>query len=176
MPEELNQTNIVNQFFPNFWVFLANLIAFALLLFVIVYFLWKPAKRTLEARSKAIQSKIDAAQKARAEAEIYLAQANEKRLKAIDESQRIISNSLDEAYRVKAQIEEKAKKDANVIIQNAKGEMVKQENKLREQLQSHIISISLSATEALTQKTIDRSDHEKFVAEFIAGLEDLDFE
>ncbi|WP_036448594.1 F0F1 ATP synthase subunit B [Mycoplasmoides pirum] len=176
LPEELNENNIINQFFPNFWVFLANLIALVILLFVIIFFLWKPTKRSINARTQAIQNKIDEAKKAKEEAEIYLVQANEKRLKAIEESQTIINNSVNEAYRIKSEIEEKAKRDANIIIQNARIEFAKQENKLRSQLHSEIINVALSATEALAQKTITKADHEKFVEEFISELEDIDFE
>lgn len=39
LPEELDQSTIVNQFFPNFWVFLAHIIAVIILLVVTIFFL-----------------------------------------------------------------------------------------------------------------------------------------
>lgn len=176
LPEELNESTIVNQFFPNFWVFLANIIALVLLLLVIIWFLWKPTKRALSERSEEIQKNIDDAKIAKQQAELYLSQANERRLQAISEAQKIVSNSTTEAYRIKSEIEEKAHRDANVILQNARGELAKQENKLRQQLNQEIVELTIAATTELTKKSISKEDNEKFVESFIAELEEINFE
>ncbi|WP_052664063.1 F0F1 ATP synthase subunit B [Mycoplasmoides alvi] len=176
LPEELNQDTIVNQFFPNFWVFLANIIALILLLVVMIWFLWKPTKRTLANRSEIIQKNIDEANNARKEAELYLLQANEKRMKAISEAQKIVNNSTNEAYQIKNEIETKARRDANVILQNARNELTKQENRLRSQLNEEIIELTIAATTELTKKSISNEDNKKFIETFISELEEIDFE
>lgn len=173
LPEELDTTNIVNQFFPNFWVFIAHIIALIILLFVTIYLLWKPTKRAITARNALMQQNIDEAKKAQEEAQIFLQEANEKRLKADMEARQIVNLATHEGFQIKSEIEDNAKRSANRTISNAKSELSRLEIELRKQMHEEIINISISATEALVKKHISKDDNEKFVNDFIKELEEI---
>lgn len=173
LPEELDTTNIVNQFFPNFWVFIAHVIALIILLFVTIYLLWKPTKRAITARNALMQQNIDEAKKAQEEAQIFLQEANEKRLKADMEARQIVNLATHEGFQIKSEIEDNAKRSANRTILNAKSELSRLEIELRKQMHEEIINISISATEALVKKHISKADDEKFVNDFIKELEEI---
>ncbi|WP_027119815.1 F0F1 ATP synthase subunit B [[Mycoplasma] testudinis] len=176
LPDEFNQDNIVNQFFPNFWVFIAHIIALIILLFFMIYFLWKPTKRNLAARNALIQKNIDDAANAQKEALTFLQEANDKRLKASMEASQIVSQATHEGFKIKSEIEDSAKRSANMTIQNAKQELSRRERVLREEMHEQIISVALNVSEALTKKNISRQDNEKFIEDFIKELEEANIE
>lgn len=176
LPDELDQSNIINQFFPNFWVFLAHIIALIILLISIVAFVWKPTKRIITERTMLIQKSIDDTKEAQRLAELYLKEANQKRLNATSEAKKIIDNSINEGYKIRSELEEKAKRNADLIIQDTKRELIRKENKLRSEIHNEIINIALTTTEALTKKIISKSDNEKFIEDFIAKLEEIHIE
>ena len=176
LPEELKEENIVNQFFPNFWVFLAHIIALVILLVAMIYFLWKPTQKNLKSRQALIQKNMDEATEAYAQAKVYLENANAKRLKASMEANQIIAHATSEGFRIKAEIEDAAKRSANITIQNAKQELVRRERVLREEMQKQIINVALTASEALTKKSLSSADNQAFIEDFIKALEEVDLD
>lgn len=120
-----------------------------------------------------MQQNIDEAKKAQEEAQIFLQEANEKRLKADMEARQIVNLATHEGFQIKSEIEDNAKRSANRTISNAKSELSRLEIELRKQMHEEIINISISATEALVKKNISKDDNEKFVNDFIKELEEI---
>lgn len=120
-----------------------------------------------------MQQNIDEAKKAQEEAQIFLQEANEKRLKADMEARQIVNLATHEGFQIKSEIEDNAKRSANRTISNAKSELSRLEIELRKQMHEEIINISISATEALVKKHISKDDNEKFVNDFIKELEEI---
>ena len=92
------------------------------------------------------------------------------------EANQIIAHATSEGFRIKAEIEDAAKRSANITIQNAKQELVRRERVLREEMQKQIIGVALTASEALTKKSLSSADNQAFIEDFIKALEDVDLD
>lgn len=176
LPEELQQDRIVNQFFPNFWVFFAHIVAFSILLWVITAIVWKPAKRILAARAELIARAVADAERDRDAAATFLKDASARRADAIIQAQRLKDAVADEAYRLKKEKEEEAKRTAAAIIADARKENVRLEASLRTKMRDEIVDVALAAARALAQRELNKDDASQFVNKFIDQLQEADLD
>ncbi|MDE6289168.1 MAG: hypothetical protein K2L64_00210 [Ureaplasma sp.] len=162
-PGDLSPGVIINQIFPNVWVFVAQLIAGAVLFLVLLFLIWKPTNNMLEKRQKLIADEIEDAQKMKSLAETELTEAKNKAKLIIEQSYSLSSSMIDNA-------EIEAKSQSEKII-NSTNELIKNEKiKIKNEAENEMIDIIFKTTEALLKKNISQSDNEKLIKEFIEGL------
>ncbi|QZX49388.1 F0F1 ATP synthase subunit B [Mycoplasma sp. E35C] len=170
IPEELTPKTIVNEFFPNFWVFISHTIALTIIILLGIFLLWKPTKRLLAKRTELIQAEINNANELKKQAQALLDDAKKQKLNAEVQAREIINLATNQAYSLKADVESDAKRKANRIIENAQSEIIKQEALLKQELEEKIVDIALDATSTLVKKHIDKQDHERLVHELLKEL------
>ncbi|MDC4163341.1 F0F1 ATP synthase subunit B [Mycoplasma sp. T363T] len=171
IPDELKPSTIVNQFFPNFWVFIAHSIALIIIILLGIFFLWKPTKRLLTKRTEMIQAEINSANELKKQAMALLDDAKKEKQNAEIQAREIINLATNQAYSLKADVESDAKRKANRIIENAHSEIIKQESILKRELEGRIVDIALEATSTLIKKNVDKQDHERLVQELLKELD-----
>lgn len=170
LPDELDQTNIVNQFFPNFWAFFAHVVAFTILLCAVTALVWRPARRAITRRADLIAKGAADAERDRQAAAAYLKEANERRAEAAVQAQRLKDAAADEAYRLKKDKEAEAKRGAAAIIADARKESQRLEASLRQKMRDEIVDVALEAAAALAKRELEKEPAERFVDDFIAQL------
>nr|CAA45547.1 adenosinetriphosphatase [Mycoplasmoides gallisepticum] len=171
IPEELQAKTIVNEFFPNFWVFVAHTIALSIIILLGIFLLWKPTKRFLAKRSELIQAEINNANEIKKQAQLLLDNAKKQKQNAELQAREIINLATNQAYRLKNDLETDAKLKANRIIENAHAEIIKQESILKRELEGRIVDVALEATSTLIKKNVAKEDHERLVNELLRNLD-----
>ncbi|WP_027121996.1 F0F1 ATP synthase subunit B [[Mycoplasma] imitans] len=171
IPDELQSKTIVNEFFPNFWVFVAHTIALSIIIILGIFLLWKPTKRFLAKRAEAIQAEINNANELKKQAQLLLDNAKKEKQKAEQQAREMINLATNQAYRLKSDLESDAKRKANRIIQNAQAEIMKQESILKKELEDRIVDVALEATSTLIKKNVAKEDHERLVNELLKNLD-----
>lgn len=90
-----------------------TLIVFLILLGVLWKFAWKPITEGLDKREKGIADRVEGAEKANQQAQELLAQYEQKLVDTKDEVRKIIEQGHRNAEKVRQELIEKAKKDAD---------------------------------------------------------------
>lgn len=153
---------------PGIGLILWMTISFALLIFILRRYAWKPILKSLRDRENTIDEALNQANKAREEMKNLKAD-NEKLLKEAQEERNVI---LRDARKVKDEIieqaREKANEEANNIVENAKERIENEKMAAMTDLKNQIASISIEIAEKILEHELsDESKQEEFMKKLI---------
>lgn len=166
---------VVNNLFPNLWVFLTHIIAAVILVVLMAWLVWKPTKDSIQKRHDFIAKEIADAQKAKESATIEFNEANQLKVTALSQAMTITTQARTEAYDIveKARIE--AKQTANKIINDAKADIKREKMEAKANEQSNIINIAFDVAESVLDNEIKKQDKDKYIDELLKVIEkDID--
>lgn len=163
---------IINQIFPNLWVFIAHIIATVLLLALIIFLAWKPTKRYLKSRKKEIQKDVEIAEQSRLDAEKNLEISKQKLLDSKETAGQIIENAHIEALDLKNKIEKEALDKASFIEKQTEDSIRKQEKELSNRMNLEVSKMALETAEIFLGKKIDKQSNSEMVDQIVKELEE----
>lgn len=147
-----------------------TLVIFAVVIFVLGKFAWRPILDGLTAREKFIRTALEDAQRDRVEAEARLKEYVDKLNAARSEATAIVDEARRDADVVKRRIEEDASAEAAKIVERAKREI----GLARETAVKELYSLSAKLTTDLAGKILRREinprDHERLIRDSIDKL------
>lgn len=158
----------------NLWQMLVSLANLVLLFLLIKKFLYKPVKKMLETRQKAIEDDYAAASEAKEQAlrdqQVY----NEKLQDAKQEADRLIKNAVELASNREREILAEAKEKADGIRRRAENDVALERKKAEDGIKREIVEVSSILTEKLLEREVSSDDHRRFVDSFIESIGDSD--
>jgi len=135
---------------------IAQAIAFAILIWFTVKFVWPPLLRAIEKRQKEIADGLAAAH----EGKISLEKAEKRNAETLDETKQKGAEILNQAEKRATEIVEAAKKTAQEegerIITGARAEIDQELNRAKEELRSQVSTLALAGAEKILDKEIDK--------------------
>lgn len=152
---------LINALGLNVKILLAQLINFAVLLFVLHRFAYQPILKMLDERRGKIEEGIKNAEDAKEK--LTEIEKKEKKVltEARKESQKIISAAEDMAKKNKEDILEEAKKQSQEILEKAEKSIEQQKNKMMEDAKKELSELVVLATEKVVgEKVDDKKDKE----------------
>ncbi len=147
-----------------------TVLTFLLLLVVLKKVAWGPIIDALEARENEIKDALNAAKKAREEAERVSSDYEESIRKAQAEAQQIISEGKAAAEKVKADIETVAQAKADEMLEKAKTQINAERETAINDIKAVAVEISLAAATKVISKNLDSDDNRKLVDEALEGV------
>lgn len=148
----------------------AQAIAFAVLIWFTVKFVWPPLLKAIETRLKEIADGLAAAQEGRSALEV----AAKKSEAALTEAKQKASEIIGQAEKRASQIVEEAKNNAKVegdrIIAGAKAEIDQEVNRAKEGLRAQVSSLAVAGAEKILRKEIDAKAHSDMLSKLAAEL------
>tara|TARA_B110000467_G_scaffold70630_1_gene64190 strand:+ start:7287 stop:7772 length:486 start_codon:yes stop_codon:yes gene_type:complete len=147
-----------------------TVITFVLLLVVLKKVAWGPILDALDARENEIKDALNAAEKAREEAERVSSDYEDAIRKAQADAQQIISDAKTAGEKVKLDLEAIASEKADEIIEKAKAQIDAERVKVISEIKTVAVEISLSAAAKVIEKNLDSDDNRKLVNEALEGL------
>ena len=166
----INPAEIVNQLFPNLWIFIAHLIATIVLLFLLTKWVYNPFRKSMRERRNFIKEKINDAVFKQAKANKNQAISLQKINDAKEEANQIIMMAKKEASDQKLDILNEAKQEAKIISENSKKSILEDREKANEDIKNKISEISILAAAKILNKEIDHKTHEELVKKSIEEL------
>ena len=149
---------------------IAQAIAFAVLIWFTVKFVWPPLLKAIEARQKEIADGLAAAQEGRSALEV----AAKKSEVTLAEAKQKASEIIAQAEKRGTQIIEDAKGNAKVegdrIIAGAKAEIDQEVNRAKEGLRAQVSTLAIAGAEKILRKEIDANAHSESLAKLAAEL------
>jgi F-type H+-transporting ATPase subunit b len=147
-----------------------TVLTFVLLLVVLKKVAWGPILDALDARENEIKDALNAAEKAREEAERVSSDYEDSIRKAQAEAQRIISEAKTAGEKVKLDLETVANKKADEIIEKAKAQIDTERVRVISEIKTVAVEISLSAAAKVIERNLDSDDNRKLVNEALEGI------
>jgi len=147
-----------------------TLAIFALVVYVLGKFAWKPILSGLQAREAFIRSSLEEARRDRAEAEARLRQYEERLNSARSEATAIVEEARRDADVVKRRIEVEAGDEAGRIVERAKREIAIAKETAVKELYSLSARLTADVAGRILAREITPGDHERLIRESIARL------
>lgn len=156
----------------NFWQIFISLCNLLLLCFILKKFLYKPVLRVIKEREEEIFKKYDEAEKAETAAKKHLENRENRIRTAREKSDEILNNSLIRSRLERDKIIADAKKEAELIISQAKSEANSEYQKAHQKIKDEIVDISVLLTEKMLKRELKENDHQKIIEDTIFEIGD----
>ena len=149
---------------------IGEMIAFALLIWFCVHFIWPYLNKAIEERQIKIAEGLNAAERAHAE----LKDADSKVAAEIKQARVHASEIIDNAQQQGNQIVEKARNEAvneiNRLKASAQDDIASMAQRAREQLREQVGALAVQGASKIVQREVDASTHKALLDQLAAGL------
>jgi F-type H+-transporting ATPase subunit b len=149
---------------------IAQALAFAILIWFTVRFVWPPLLKAIETRQKEIADGLAAAHEGKASLEIAEKKNQESLSISKQKSAEIISQAEKRANEIVEAAKTEAKVEAARIVEGAHSEIDQEINRAKESLRAEVSQLALSAAEKILQKEIKEEDHSAMLTKLAKEL------
>ena len=150
---------------PDPGLFLWTILTFMVLLGLLARFAWKPLLALLDRREEMIRQSLDDAQEAKQELQRLQQESKEILSKARVEAQSILAQTRSEADKLKGEIKQKAKAEADAILRDAEKQIQVETEKAIAVLKNEVVDLSLLVASKLIKKNLSKEDNESLIEE-----------
>lgn len=150
-----------------FW----EIVAFAILLGLLYWFVFPPIRDRIQQRQAQIEGAIDEAEKTRNEAQELLAEYRQQINEARGEGRQIIEESRKQAEAQVERAKTQAREETNRIIESARAEIDRERDSALRGVRREVADMVMQASEQVVGRSLDRDEHERLIEE---ALDDLD--
>jgi F-type H+-transporting ATPase subunit b len=152
-------------------LFIWTIVTFLLLLFALKKVAWGPLLQALEARQASIRKSLDDAQVARQELERLNAESAQIVARARQEADAIITQSRSDGDRLREEIRQKARGEADLIVKNAERQIQLETSRALEQIRHEAVDLSVMIASKIIQRNLTREDNERLIDEALRQVE-----
>jgi len=150
-----------------------TVISFVILLVLLWKVTYKPISRALKKREDTIRNSLEEAEKTRESAEALLGDYKNQLAQSREEAQKILSEGKMMGENVKKEIIQKAHEEANQIVKRAQEEIEFQKEKALMDLKERIADLTIMAASKVIEKSLDKTDHEQLLEDYISKVGEL---
>ncbi len=152
-------------------LFIWTILTFLVLLTLLAKFAWRPLLQALAAREETIRKSLADAEKARQELERLNQESEAIIRQARVEAESIVSASRADAERLRGELREKARAEADGILKNAERQIQLETARALEQIRHEAADLSVAIASKLIQKNLTREDNEQLIQEALNQLQ-----
>jgi len=149
---------------------IVELITFLVMLAILARYVYPEIVRLAEARQQAVAAQLREADKARADAEAQLKEAQAKLDDARKTAQGMVDAASKSAEQLRAEITEKAEEEAKRIADAARKSIDAERDKAIQQVRGEVAGLVVAATEKVIGETLDLSKHKRLIEKAIAEV------
>jgi F-type H+-transporting ATPase subunit b len=149
---------------------IAQAITFAVLILVIVKFVWPPLLKAIETRQKEIADGLAAAQEGKSSLENAAKKSEATLNEAKQKASEIIGQAEKRASEIVEEAKSNAKSEGDRIIESARSEIEQEVNRAKEGLRAQVSVLAVSGAEKILRKEIDAKAHTVMLSKLAAEL------
>ncbi len=149
---------------------IGEMIAFAILIWFCVKFIWPNLTAAIEERQKKIAAGLAAADKAKAELKEADAKVETEIRQARKQAGEIIDRAQRQASEVLEQARNEAVKEIDRLKSSAEDEIAQMAQKARDQLRGQVGTLALQAAQKIVQREIDPAAHRALIEQLATEL------
>lgn len=152
------------------WTFIFQILNLFIQAWLIKKFLFQPVNRILTQRQAKADEAIEAAKKARADADSEKEAYEKKLSEAKTAASRILAEADDAAEKIGVAIVAEARKESEALVERTKLELEREKAKAREELRQETGQLAMEIAQRVVEREINPSDHARLVDEMIAHI------
>ncbi|ADI31139.1 F0F1 ATP synthase subunit B [Methylotenera versatilis] len=149
---------------------IAQAIAFAVLIWFTVKFVWPPLLSAIETRQKEIADGLAAAQEGRSALEVAAKKSEATLAEAKQKASEIIGQAEKRGTQIVEEAKGNAKAEGERILAGAKAEIDQEVNRAKEGLRSQVSALAIAGAEKILRKEIDAKAHSEMLSKLAAEL------
>jgi len=157
---------------PSLGLMIWTLLAFGITLYLLNKLAFPRIAAALDRRRVAIQESIDAAQRAKQEADELLEEYRARLREAREQADDIVARSRKAAENVADETKVEAAKQREALLANARRDIEHETRRALEELRKEVADLTVMATEKITRKSLNEEDHRRLIEE---ALSEVDF-
>ena len=150
-----------------FW----TVVVFLLLLLILKKFAYPALLGAVEARERALQEQLDAAERNRAESEALLAEHKKLLAEARMQAHALLVEARTTAEKERALAMEKTQEEQQQLLERARREIVDERDRAIAELRQEAVDLSLAAASKLIGERLTSETDRKLVQEYLASLD-----
>lgn len=158
---------------PNVGLMIWVLVVFAISLVILRKTVFPAIGNALDARQRAINASIDAAERTRQEADELLAEYRERLADARQQAEDILARAHKTAEAQERRAHDEAEAKRLEELERTRREIDAETRRAIAEIRREVADLTVQATERLTRKTLTEQDQRRLVQE---ALDDLDFD
>lgn len=154
--------------------FVANILAFVLLLLILKKFAWGALLKLIDERRDKIASDFDQIEKAKVEMAQLKTQYLDQLARIEDEARVKIQQAVADGRRVSSEIEEEARARNRENLEKTKEAIALEVAKAREELREQVVDLAIQATHKILQQHLDEETDRRMIEAFIREINTVD--
>ena len=156
---------------PNTSLIFWELITFAILIFLLIRYVYPPIRDRIQQRQSEIERAIDEAQKTRSEARELLAEYRRQIEEARGEARRILEEARKQGEAQRERTKQEAREEGERIIQRAREEIERERDAALREVRREVADMVIVACERIIGRELDRDGQERLISEALESLE-----
>jgi F-type H+-transporting ATPase subunit b len=148
-------------------LFIWTILTFLVLLGLLAKFAWRPLLQALDERQEAIRKSLDDAAQARQELERLHQESAQIIARARAEADAVIAKSRADADRLREDMKQKARSEAEGIVRNAERQIQLETQRALQQIRHEAVDLSLMIASRIIQRNLSKEDNERLIDEAI---------
>jgi F-type H+-transporting ATPase subunit b len=152
-------------------LFIWTIITFLVLLALLAKFAWRPLLAALDSRQETIRKSLDDAQQARQELERLNKESAEILRTARVEAESIIAQSRADGERLREDVKQKARAEAEHIVRNAERQIQLETGRALQQIRREAVDLSVMIASKIIQRNISKEDNERLIEDALKQIE-----
>src|SRR5205823_1502990 len=137
---------------PDPGLFIWTILTFLVLLFLLAKFAWRPLLEALEGRQESIRKSLDDARQAKQDLERLHQESAEIIRQGRIEAEAIITRSRADAERLREEMRQKARSEAEGIVKNAERQIQLETARALQQIRREAVDLSVMIASKLIQR------------------------
>jgi F-type H+-transporting ATPase subunit b len=158
---------------PNVGLMIWTLAAFGITLYLLNKLAFPRIAAALDRRRVAIEESIDAAERAKNEADQLLEEYRARLREAREQSEDIVARARKAADNLKDETKVEASKQREELLAQARRDIEHETRRALDELRKEVADLTVVATEKITRKSLTEEDHRRLIEE---ALSEVDFE
>src|SRR3954464_9876905 len=156
---------------PNVGLMIWTLLVFGISLWGLGKYAFPRIAEALDRRQKAIEESIDAAEHTRAEADKILAEYRERLAEARGQADEIVSRARKTGEAAEHEILADARVKREEMMEQTRRDIQAETRRAIQEIRAEVADLTVAATEKVTRKTLDSDDQRRLVEEALAELD-----
>ena len=155
---------------PNWGLLFWKVIIFGVTFWLLYKYAWGPITKALKERETTIDSSIQRAERALAEARDVQADNERARREAEQEAQRLLREARDEAERLRSEQVQQTREQIQQMRDQAQAEIEREKDGALTALRAEVADLAIQAAEKILQENLDAPRQRRLVENFIGEL------
>ncbi len=148
-----------------------TIVTFLLLAFILAKTAWRPILSALEERDRKVREDLEAAKRAREEAEEKRLEMEGRLSEIRDQSAEMLAKAAQEGEKLRHGLKAQAEAEIHKMKAGAKAELEQEKERLVADLRREIAGLSVMAAEKLLGRSVDGGIQREIVGSFLKDLE-----